>query len=146
MRLRQAAALLALLGTLVSAYLTLHQLGLIGSLACGPGGGCERVQASRWAWIGGVPVAAVGLAGYLALLAVALVGLGERWLNRPEPARWLTALSLVGVLFTAYLTYLEAFVIRDWCRWCLASAAIIIAVFAVSLAGMRRERNEAQPD
>jgi uncharacterized membrane protein len=47
-------------------------------------------------------------------------------------------LSGLGVLFTGYLTYLEAFVIHAWCRWCLGSAAIIAAIFLAALAGLRR--------
>ena len=128
---RQAVALLALVGLLLSVYLTLHQLGMIGSLACGPGGGCERVQASRWAYIAGIPVAAVGVAGYLAIVVVALWGV-----QRPDdraPVRWLVVLAAGGVLFSLYLTYLEAFVIHAWCRWCLTSAAIIVMIFAISV-------------
>lgn len=134
---RQAVALLALIGLLVSVYLTLHQLGMIGPLACGTGG-CERVQASRWAYLASVPVAAVGVAGYLAILVVAMWGLqrpGDR-----GPARWLVLLAAGGVLFTLYLMYLEAFVIHAWCRWCLGSAAIITLILAASLLDLRASR------
>ena len=139
MRYRQAVALLALIGLLISVYLTLHQLGLIGTLACGTGGGCERVQASRWAYVAGIPVAAFGVAGYLAILAMALWGL-----QRPDdakPAFWLAALSGAGVLFTLYLSALEAFVIHAWCRWCLGSAAVIVLILATSLLGLRASRS-----
>jgi len=137
-------ALLALLGLLLSVYLTLHQLGLLGSLACGPGGGCEKVQASRWAYIAGIPVAAFGVGGYLAILVAALAGLQERWAESAAPARWLSWLSGAGVLFSLYLMYLEEFVIHAWCRWCLGSAAIIAAIFVLSLLD-RRATRAAQP-
>ena len=134
MRHRQAAALLALVGLLLSLYLTLHQLGLAGALACGTGGGCDQVQASRWAHIAGIPVAAIGLGGYLAILVAALWGV--QCPDDPRPTRWLVGLSAGGVAFTAYLSALEAFVIHAWCRWCLGSAALILMIFVASLAGM----------
>jgi len=142
---RMTVALLALLGLLLSVYLTLHQMGLLGSLACGDSGGCEKVQASRWAYVAGVPVAAFGVAGYLAILAAALAGLQERWQDSPAPARWLVWLSGAGVLFTLYLMALEAFVIHAWCRWCLGSAALIALIFVLSLLDRRATRAAGQP-
>jgi uncharacterized membrane protein len=47
-------------------------------------------------------------------------------------------LSGIGVLFTAYLTYLELFVIHAICRWCVASGVVILAIFIVSLLDLRR--------
>lgn len=132
------AATLALAGCLVSLYLWLWKLGLVGSLACGPGGGCEYVQTSPHAMLLGIPVAVYGVAGYLVLLVVSLLGLQPRWVRRREPTVALVALSGAAVLFTAYLTYLEAFVIHAWCRWCLVSAGIITAIFVTSLLGLGR--------
>ena len=61
-------------------------------------------------------------------------------MDRREPTLGLVAVSGLGVAFTLYLTYLEAFVINAWCRWCLVSAALIAAIFLVSLVGLRRTR------
>lgn len=140
-----AVALLALLGVLLSVYLTLHQLGMLGTLACGDSGGCEKVQASRWAFIAGVPVAAFGVGGYLAILVAALAGLQERWQTSATPARWLLGLSGAGVVFTLYLKALEAFVIHAFCRWCIASAVLIAVIFALSVLDWRAARPGAQP-
>jgi uncharacterized membrane protein len=137
-----AVAVLALVGLLVSTYLLLFKLGVLGSLACGGSGGCERVATSSWAVLFGVPVAAYGVAGYIVLMGIALVGLGERWLRRAEPTRWLVVLSGIGVLFAIYLTYLEAAVIHAWCRWCVTSAILITLIFATSFAGARGFRRE----
>jgi uncharacterized membrane protein len=142
---RMAVALLALLGLLLSVYLTLHQLGYLGNLACGAGGGCEKVQASRWAYVAGIPVAAFGVAGYLAILVAALAALQERWAEGVTPARWLVLLSGAGVLFTVYLKALEAFVIHAFCRWCIVSAVCIAIIFALSLWDWRVHRAKAQP-
>lgn len=132
MRHRQAIALLATVGFFVALYLWLYKIGVIGELKCGAGS-CEFVQASRYAWLFGQPVALYGVVGYLVLLVVALVGLRPRFLGNPGPTRWLAALAGVGFAFTLYLTYLELFVIHAMCRWCVVSAAIItlIAMIAV---------------
>lgn len=133
-----AAAALALAGFFVSLYLWLWKLGLVASLACGPGGGCEYVQTSPYAVFLGVPVAFYGVVGYLGLVIVSLLSLQPRWAERREPAVALAVLSGLGVGFTAYLTYLEAAVIHAWCRWCLVSAGIISAIFVVSVVGLRQ--------
>lgn len=133
---RMVSATLALGGLILSLYLTLWRYGFLGPLQCGTGG-CELVQTSEWASLFGVPVALIGLLGYAGLLGVSLWGLSGSWAERPEPTTWLLGLSASGVAFTAYLTYLEAFVIHAWCRWCLGSAAIIVAIFVTVLVGWR---------
>lgn len=134
---RMAIAVLALVGALVATYLLLGSLGLIGRVACGIGD-CAAVQSSRWARIAGIPVSAVGLAGYLALFLLAVLGL-QRPLAR---ATWIAVLlfagALAGVLFTAYLTFLEAFVIRAWCQWCVTSAVLITLIFVGALPELKR--------
>ena len=136
MRHRQAIALLALIGLFISLYLSLHRLGIIGTLQCGTGG-CETVQTSSYAVFLGVPVAFYGVAGYVALLVVSLVGLQPAWLSRREPIVLLAAMSALGLAFTIYLTYLELFVIHAICRWCVASAVVIALITGVALHGMR---------
>jgi uncharacterized membrane protein len=131
------SAMLALVGLLLSLYLFFWKVGLLGPLACGEGT-CEQVQLSPYGQIGGIPVAAFGVVGYLAILAVSLAGLQGANVDRRWPTDALLAFSLGGVAFTAYLTYLEAFVIHAWCRWCLGSAAIIGAVCCTAVVGWVR--------
>jgi uncharacterized membrane protein len=138
MRHRMTIATLALLGVLLSSYLTLNHYGLTGPLVCGASSSCERVQASRYAEFLGVPVALIGLVGYAGLLVVALVGLQGRFAAGVGTTKLLAALSGGGVAFTAYLSYLELFRIHAVCRWCIGSAVIITAVFVVSVSGLRR--------
>lgn len=137
MRHRQIIAVLALAGLFVSLYLWLWKIGFIGTLQCGTGG-CERVQTSPYADLLGVPVAFYGVAGYAMLLTTSLVGLGPRFVSRRGAALVLFGLASGGLLFTAYLNYISAVVIDAWCRWCLASAAIITAIWVTALAGLRR--------
>jgi uncharacterized membrane protein len=137
MILRMSAALLSLLGLFIAAYLYLYKIGKIGSLACGTGG-CETVQWSPWSQFAGLDVALVGVIGYAGLLALSLAALQPGLATRRGPAVLLAALAGIGVLFTVYLTYLELFVIHAICRWCVASAVVILAIFAVALLELRR--------
>jgi uncharacterized membrane protein len=134
---RMSAALLSLTGLFISAYLYLYKLGRIGSLACGTGG-CETVQLSPWSRVAGVDVALIGVLGYAGLLGLSLATLQPGLAARRTPAALLAALAGVGVLFSGYLTYLELFVIHAICRWCVASAFVILAVFIAALLDLRR--------
>lgn len=131
-RARMAIAVLSLIGLIVAGYLSLHRMGYIGSLQCAIGG-CEVVQSSRYAVFLGIPVAYLGLVAYAGLLVVSLLGVQPG----RERARWISlallAGSAVGVLFSAYLTYLEAFVIHAWCQWCVISAVIVTVIFVISV-------------
>lgn len=132
-------ALLALVGLFVSLYLWLFKLGVVGTMACGTGG-CETVQLSPQSQFAGVEVALIGVLGYAVLLGVAVVGTQPRLAARAGPALALMLLSGGAVAFTAYLKYLEFFVIGAVCRWCVASALIILAIFLLSVADWRRTR------
>jgi uncharacterized membrane protein len=136
---RMAIAVLALVGLLIAAYLTLFKLGYLGAIQCSVGG-CETVQASRWARFLGLPVAAWGVGAYLLLLALALLGVQPRFARERWVALALFGLSAVGVVFSAWLTYLEAFVIHAWCQWCVVSAVLITLIFLLSIPGLRQAR------
>ncbi|HET6579821.1 MAG TPA: vitamin K epoxide reductase family protein [Gemmatimonadales bacterium] len=137
MMYRMGAALMSLIGLFVSAYLYLYKIGRIGTLACGSGA-CEMVQTSQWSRFAGVEVALIGVVGYALLFAAALLALQPALATRRWPADLLTALAALGVLFTAYLTWLELFVIHAICRWCIGSAAIIVSVLLLALLARRR--------
>jgi uncharacterized membrane protein len=134
---------LATMGLMMCTYLVLWKWGMLGPLACGTGG-CETVQLSKWGDLFGLPVALYGVVGYLAVLVVGMVGIQPRWQNRPEPAKWMFFLALGGVLFSAYLTSLEAFVIHAWCQWCLGSAATISIIFVLTAIDWRRHSSAGE--
>lgn len=136
---RMVIAFLALVGVLISVYLTLHKYGVIGSLACGTGN-CETVQASKWAVFMGMPVPILGLVGYGALLIVALIGLNPVYHYNRVIALTLFVLADAGFMFSLYLTYLEAFVIHAWCRWCIVSAGLATMIWIASLFELPRLR------
>jgi uncharacterized membrane protein len=125
-RLRAAGLAVVLAGVGVAGYLTyVHYAGLQ-PFCAGGGHGCERVQSSSYARLGGIPVALLGLGGYLAI-AVALLAPGER--ARLAAA----ALALSGFGFSAYLTYLELFVIDAICQWCVASAVLLTLLSVITV-------------
>ena len=128
---RMLTALVALVGLFLAAYLTLYKLGAIGSLACGTGS-CETVQLSKWGTFLGLPVAAWGVGFYALVLTFALVAMQERWEDSRGLALAQTIVTGWGVLFSAWLTYLELGVIRAICRYCVASAALTLVLFVLS--------------
>jgi uncharacterized membrane protein len=135
-RLRTAIAGLALVGAGIAAYLTYARYAHV-TIACSTGG-CETVQSSRYAVVAGIPVAALGLAGYLLIAGSALLP-GE-----PGAAAGM-ALTLVGLAFSGYLIYAQVSLIGALCQWCLASDGVMTAVFALSLARARTTLREPRP-
>jgi len=138
-------AALALAGIFISLYLTLYKLGIIGELSCSIGS-CETVNTSKWATFLGLPVAAWGLLFYLDVFAVALIGTFPRFENEPVISIVLVAQSAIGVLFSAWLTYLELAVIHAICIWCVTSACVVTLIFIVSLMDLREIRPQLAPE
>ena len=116
---------------------------------CTGAGGCETVNTSPYATIAGIPVALLGMAAYVAIGALAFASTREA---RPEQGRRgalaeqaplaIFGLSLAGVLYSAYLTYLEIFVIRAICPWCVVSALIMTAIWISSVVDIVRRRRD----
>lgn len=129
---------LSLVGLLVAGYLSYIEITLSQAF-CGPVGDCNAVQASSYARLFGIlPVGVLGGVGYLAILLA-------WWANRQ---RWelvssyaplaLFSMALFGTIFSTYLTYLEPFVIKAVCIWCVTSAVLITLIMLASLpAGLR---------
>jgi uncharacterized membrane protein len=132
-------AALALAGIFISLYLTLYKLGVVGELTCSIGS-CETVNTSRWATFLGLPVAAWGLLFYLDVFIIAVLGTTVRFEYEPVISVVLVAQAAIGVLFSAWLTYLELAVIHAICIWCVTSACIVVIIFLVSLADLREIR------
>jgi len=125
---RIASAALAALGAAICAYL-LWVRETDGSLICSTGG-CETVQNSSYAELLGVPVAALGLVGFLGLFVAALC--------RGEWARLAQAtLAFSAFLFAAYLLASQVFVIGALCQWCLATDVLTTAIVTLALVRLR---------
>lgn len=141
---RMLTALVALVGVFVALYLALYKAGVIGTLACGTGG-CETVQTSTWATFLGLPVAFWGVGYYLAVFVLTFAALQDRWADSRGLSLGLVFLTGWGVLFSAWLTYLELFVINAICRWCVVSAVIAVVLFGLVLWDFRSRPADDDP-
>jgi uncharacterized membrane protein len=132
--------LLALAGLGVSLYLTIAHLRQM-DMPCGADGGCEKVAQHYTAKGFGIPgleripTAAFGAGMYVVLAALSfgrVLAAGTAKDRKLANFQWL--ICAVGVAVSGWLTYLEAAVIHAWCRFCVASAVIILLSFIVSSA------------
>jgi len=125
--------IISLLGLGVALYLTYVETQDVAAV-CGPVGDCNAVQASPFATLFGVlPVGLLGALGYIGILAAwAAARFGPPSLARlAGPV--LLGMALFGVIFSIYLTYLELFIIKAVCLWCLSSAVLISLVLVLAV-------------
>jgi len=133
---RVAIAALSLLGVAITTYLLSTRYS--GSRIACPTAGCDTVQESRYAELAGIPVAALGLLGYLALLATTFV--------RAEWARAAAvAISLGALVFSAYLLVIQLTVIDAVCAWCVASDCIVLLISLVAIADAKQVARRPVP-
>ncbi len=127
-----SAAVLSLIGLADALYLTIqHVTGQ--TLQCTIISGCSEVLSSRYAEVAGVPLAAIGAAAYFSIFSLAtLAAFGYR-----IAATLLTLLVAGMFLVSLWLIYLQAFVIRQFCQYCLLSAAITVALLITALMARR---------
>ena len=125
--LRVAIVLLSLLGIGVATYIAVVEGGGGTPKCVIGGGGCETVAQSSYSHLAGINVAVIGIAGYVVILLSALVP--------GEPGRFGGFVAaMIGFGFSAYLTYLELFVIDAVCQWCVASAVLMTVLLGVNAA------------
>lgn len=129
--LRRISIALAILGILVAGYLTWADL-TKSEVVCIGSNGCGIVQNSSYSSVAGIPVALLGLVGYVAILGLLLLEYRGGQLADNTPLI-LFGLTLLGVAYSAYLTYLELFVILAICLYCVASAVIMAALFGIAV-------------
>jgi len=130
-RLKQVTIALTIVGLLVSIYMTIYKVTNNESMCIGSGG-CSVVNSSKYSEVNGIPVAAVGIMGYAAIL-------GVLWLERKpgffqsNGTMMLFGLSLTGFLFTVWLIYVETALIKAYCPFCLTSQAAMTIIFVLSV-------------
>ena len=131
-----AAALLSLLGLADALYLTIeHVTGQ--SVQCTIISGCSEVLSSRYAVVAGVPLASIGAAAYFTVFSLAtLAAFRYRF-----AATLLIPVVVAMFLVSLWLIYLQAFVIREFCQYCLFSAAVTVMLLVVVLIGLRLRRS-----
>ncbi len=125
-KLRIALIVLGFIGPAIASYLTYIHYAEIKPL-CTAGNSCIKVQSSVYSKLAGVPVALMGLIGYILIVASLLV-------PQSENTRFATmALTVLGFGFSAYLTYRELFSIHAICEWCATSAGILTVMMCLSV-------------
>lgn len=128
-----AVALVSLLGLADATYLTIeHITGQ--SVRCTIIAGCSEVLSSQFATVAGMPLALVGAAAYFTVFALAtLAAFGYRFVVTP-----LNVLVAAMVLVSLWLIYLQAFIIRSFCQYCLFSAAMSFVMGILLLVRWRK--------
>jgi uncharacterized membrane protein len=117
--LRLTMIVIATIGLGIASYLTYVHYSGEAPLCSLKGNPCSEVQKSQYSKLAGVPVALIGLIGYLVILGSLLV-------RESETSRFATVVfTLVGFGFSVYLTYREVFTLEKICEWCVSSAVVV---------------------
>jgi len=129
-RVYSVIALLALAGMFVSSISLYHHFSKSKTSFCdiGQSFNCDLVNRSQYSVFHGIPVALLGILGYLLILSLATV-----YREKAETPFILAGVTLAGLGFALYLTYIEAFVLHAWCILCLSSLTLITVAAVLSL-------------
>ena len=126
-----AAVVTAIIGLAVSIYLSIVKLTNKDVLCFEGMGDCQIVTNSAYSVWRGIPVAYLGVAGYLLILGLIYI----KQMQKHESSSIMLALfgiTAFGALYSLYLTYVELFIIHSVCPWCLASAVAMLLLFIYS--------------
>jgi len=125
--------ILCLIGLGVAGYLSYIEITLSQAI-CGPVGNCNAVQTSTYAYLWGVlPIGVLGAGGYIAILAAWWAARQKwGWLSFYAPIA-LFGMTFFGTVFSAYLTYLEPFVIKAVCIWCITASILMTLLLLLSI-------------
>ena len=136
-RLSQLAIALTILGLLVSIYMTIYKFTDNQSMCIGSKG-CDVVNHSRYSEVSGIPVAALGVGGYAAILAVLLLEKRNKFF-RQNGTMLFFGLSVTGFLFIVWLIYVEIALIQALCPFCLISQVVMTIIFIISVIRLIRQ-------
>lgn len=106
-----------------------------GTLVCPLNSNCETVIHSDYSRFLGIPLEFLGMAYYAIIALSYLIFLARPEIAAPSAVFVILTLSTMAFLFSLYLTFLQAFTLRQWCTWCLTSATISTLIFISALAG-----------
>jgi uncharacterized membrane protein len=139
---RLVIIVLTVLGIFVAGYLSWsHYSGE--PVYCGGSNSCELVNNSRFAFLGPIPVALIGLTGYIIILVLSLIPPKE---DRQWPMLLIFAGALIGTMLQWYLFYIELFVLHAICFWCVTSQTLITSIFLLSFPRRAPELEEVEAD
>ena len=130
-KIRWISVVLVIVGLLDSIYLAWLKFANA-TAACGNIGDCESVNSSPYAEVAGIPIALFGAGAYLLMLILLIIEPRyEFW--RANASLGIFGISLAGVLYSAYLTYVEIAILHAICPFCVLSAIILVALLTMSI-------------
>ena len=129
--LYRASVALAILGLLVSIYMTVYKLTANDSMCLGSGD-CSTVNASRYSEVNGIPVAAIGILGYAAILAVLYFETRNRFFKL-NGTLMIFGMALTGFIFTVWLVYVEVALLKAICPFCVTSQVAMTIIFILAV-------------
>jgi uncharacterized membrane protein len=139
-RLRYISIFLALIGLVDSLYLTWIKI-TNQEAACAGIGDCDAVNSSQYAVVAGIPIALLGAIAYVVILFLLFYKLKNNVIGE-NAVLMVLGITFVGVLYSAYLTYLELFVLNAICPFCVISAIVQVLLFALTLVRYLKEPQE----
>lgn len=135
--LYRALLVLTVIGLLVSIYMTIYKLTDNNAMCLGSGD-CSTVNASRYSEVNGIPVALIGVLGYVAILALLLFERRGGFLQE-NGSLLVFGLALTGFLFTVWLIYVEIALIKALCPFCIASQTAMTMIFLLATIRLLRQ-------
>jgi uncharacterized membrane protein len=135
----RTSIVLALIGLADSIYLTYIKLANA-TASCAGIGDCESVNSSKYAEIAGIPIALLGAGAFAAIIILLLIEKrSEFW--RDTAPMVVFGISLTGVLYSAYLTYVEIAILHAICPYCVLSALVLVALLVISVVRLLKDEN-----
>ena len=128
---------LAVLGLLVSIYMTIYKVTSNNSMCLGSGD-CSTVNASKYSEVNGIPVAVIGVLGYAAILAVHYFENRNRFFKQ-NGTLIIFGMALTGFLFTLWLIYVEVAILRALCPFCVTSQTAMTLIFMIAVIRLIRQ-------
>ena len=141
--LRIFSYILAGIGLVDSIYLTWVDLTHTTAF-CGGSGNCETVANSPYSEIAGIPIALLGMLGYLAIIGLLFLETRNGFFGKYSPVL-IFGITLAGTIYSAFLTYLEIAVIHAICPYCVVSAIVMTLLFIISIVRFMNQDTETDP-
>lgn len=135
--LYRSSVVLVILGLLVSIYMTIYKVTSNDSMCLGSGD-CSAVNASRYSEVNGFPVAAIGMIGYVAILAALYFEKRNDFFQK-NGTMLVFGMSLTGFLFTLWLIYVELNLLHAICPFCVTSQVAMTIIFILAIIRLIRQ-------
>lgn len=135
--LYRASVALVIVGLLVSIYMTVYKLTSNNAMCLGSGD-CSTVNASRYSEVNGIPVAVIGVLGYLAILATHFFENRNNFLKQ-NGTLLIFGMALAGFIFTVWLIYVEVAILKALCPFCVTSQTAMTIIFILAVIRLIRQ-------